>query len=129
MKEKDPWNDGTTMDEKIRRMNILRDCVREFEPKQEKMKKHLMTNLAPRIYALSKKGYMGCGFHYDMEQQLGKMINKFAIGHRVSNLTMNSYPEIQNIHADIIISEVIYKELCKNVKKAERSAKAMKRNK
>ena len=121
-KSKDPFDDGVPMEEKLERFHNFKDCLSTFALQRKMMQETLMTNLAPRIYRLSHRHYSGCGFHYGLEQQLGKMIDGLAVFHTPTNVNMNIYPQMQNIIADTIITDVLFEELCEKVIEAERSA-------
>ena len=42
-------------------------------------KKALLTDIAPRLYALSQSGYWGWGFHYSKEQTFAALVSKLAL--------------------------------------------------
>ena len=58
--------------------------LRKFN-KWRKETKEILPELASRVFALRKKGYMGCGFHWSLERDLGWVIstmNNFDRGYR-----------------------------------------------
>lgn len=88
----------------------------ETYPSRAEAKKHFewrksvaagLPDLAARVFALRQGGYSGCGFHWDMERTLGKVI---AIVNDYNNkLTLT----------DTAIDQVIYDGLLEQVAKAE----------
>lgn len=50
------------------------NSVKKFIKWRQRVNKNLPL-LANRIFALRGTGYMGCGFHYDLERQLGNLIS------------------------------------------------------
>ena len=58
--------------------------LKEFNKWRKKIGKTL-PELASRAFALRKVGYMGCGFHWSLEKDLGyiiSMMNDFDRGYR-----------------------------------------------
>lgn len=78
-----------------------------------------LTNIAPRIGKLSTKLYMGCGFHYALEQDLG-IIRKLAMPIQWS---ANWCANIPSDQLDMILNEVLVEELNRRVAEAEKSVK------
>lgn len=81
-----------------------------------------MPELAARVFALRKRFYMGCGFHWGMEKSLGYILAK-----------LNDYDDSRYYHSDNAISlhialEVLVQELYHSVVKAEQSAIEWERN-
>ncbi len=73
-----------------------------------------LPKIAERVFALRKRFYSGCGFHYGMERELGKaiaMVNDFT-----SVLTLDK----------IVLEKIVVEALFKNVKEAEKSADELK---
>ena len=84
----------------------------------DKAKHHLLTNIGPRIAKLDKSGYMGCGFHYSMEQSFGRLIDGLAISWQpCANWCQN----IEDDRMKAIGREACYQVLMNSVRKAERS--------
>jgi len=50
------------------------NSIKEFTKWRRRVNKSLPA-LANRIFALRGTGYKGCGFHYDLERQLGNLIS------------------------------------------------------
>jgi hypothetical protein len=79
---------------------------------------NLLENIGPRIAKLGKTGYIGCGFHYSMEQRFGKLINSLALPWQPS---ANHCDKITDEIASNIISKVCYEGLIKDVEEAEKT--------
>jgi len=79
-------------------MNELqkRQELRKFNEWRKEIGKTL-PELASRVFALRKKGYMGCGFHWGLEKDLGWVI-----------LTMNNFDKSYRDFATRISVEVVY---------------------
>lgn len=110
-----------THEEKCKKLHLVIDFASEYEVWRKMARETLMINLATRIYNLSNCFYMGCGFHYSLEKDLGKQINNLAIGY--NNIKMNDFDRINDIYADIMINQVNFEMLCASVIKAEYSAR------
>lgn len=50
------------------------NSIRKYIKWRKRVNKGL-PSFANRVFALRNTGYMGCGFHYDLERQLGNLIN------------------------------------------------------
>lgn len=87
-------------------MDKLRE-LKEFNKWRKKVGKTL-PDLAFRVFALRDKGYMGCGFHWYVEKELGYIIS-------VMNDFNNGYRE----YTSRVTVEVKYKLFIKNLKKIE----------
>jgi hypothetical protein len=83
-----------------------------------KSKMRLLTDIAPRIGKLSTQFYMGCGFHYDLEQQLAKLISGFAISEQ---FCANWCAKIPDKLAVMEVRRVLMQSLVKQVVDAEKS--------
>lgn len=79
----------------------------------------LLTNIGPRIAKLGRRMYMGCGFHYGMEQTFGKLVNVLALPWQPCG---NHCAKIENDQIGTMITKILYCDLLKQVNKAERSA-------
>lgn len=90
----------------------------EFNSWRTNATKNLLTNIGPRIASLGETGYMGCGFHYDMEIRFGKLIASLAYPWQPS---ANHCEKITDEIASNIITEVLYEGLLEDVDKAEKS--------
>ena len=93
---------------------VDREESRLFEKWKDKVKKHL-PSLAKRVFALRKKRYEGCGFHYELEARLGQTI-----------MDLNKVPYYSNQQERIGIRVAIKVNthfLFKEIKKAELSSK------
>lgn len=80
----------------------------------------LLRDIGPRIAALSTKFYMGCGFHYSMEQKFGRLIDYLALPWQPSG---NHCNKIDKDMSYSIVNQIIFKELLRQVRKAEKSVK------
>ena len=81
--------------------------LREFnEWRKDKAKE--LPSLANRVFALRDKGYMGCGFHWALEKELGYIIS-----------VMNDFDRRYNKMTDRVVVEVRYKMFVENIEKAE----------
>ena len=87
---------------------------------REEMQMRLLTDIAPRIGKLSKVLYMGCGFHYAMEQELGHLIRKLSLPIQWNG---NWYAKIPSDQLEMIVTEVMAEQLIEKVEEAEKSAK------
>lgn len=47
--------------------------IREHTASRKRVNRRI-PDLANRVFSLREKGYSGCGFHYALEQDLGKVI-------------------------------------------------------
>ena len=70
-----------------------------------------------RVFALRKKSYAGCGFHYALENRLGEVI-KIANGHG-----HNQYMDDQKFMEYSILNETLVGLFMETLIKAEKSAK------
>jgi hypothetical protein len=84
----------------------------------EEAKEKLLTDIGPRLAKLNKSGYMGCGFHYSLEQDFGKLFGLLAICWQPS---ANWCKNVEDDRDKAMIARVIYKCLLDSVKKAEKS--------
>lgn len=82
----------------------------------------LLTDIGPRLAALNKVMYMGCGFHYSLEQKFGKLLVSLAIPLQPC---MNHYEKCKDNHMSSIITKVIFEGLVESVEEAEKSAKEL----
>jgi hypothetical protein len=89
----------------------------------EKASRNLMEKIAPRVSKLGRTSYAGCGFHYSLEQTLGKLIANLAI---TPQFTANHCGKIEEDIETWVIYEVLYEGLLEDVRKAERSARKLK---
>jgi len=110
-----------TFKEKSQRLHWYIERCSEFRVFREMARETLMNNLAPRIYALSKRFYVGCGFHYGLEEALGNLIRGFAICENPNNINMNSYDYIIDREGMWVLYEVLFEGLCHDVIEAEES--------
>jgi hypothetical protein len=90
----------------------------KFNKWQDKAKDNLLIKIGPRIAKLGKTGYMGCGFHYDMEIRFGKLVASLALPWQPC---ANHCDEVESDRTSGIISKVLYKSLIEQVKEAEKT--------
>ena len=84
----------------------------------DESKGFLLTKIGPKLEKLRKSGYMGCGFHYGLEQTFGRLFDKLALPWQPS---ANWCQNVENDRTSAIISKVIFKSLVDQVKDAEKS--------
>jgi hypothetical protein len=84
----------------------------------DKAKHHLLTKLGPKVAKLGKTGYMGCGFHYDMEQRFGRILINMAIPLQPC---MNWIDNCQGESLKAMLTRVMYEGLVRDIAKAEKS--------
>lgn len=90
----------------------------------DKTKYFLLTNIGPRLAKLGKTGYMGCGFHYSLEQTFGRLIDRLSISWQPCANWCN---KIEDDRIKFIFLEASYESLLDSVKKAEKSVTKFKR--
>jgi hypothetical protein len=88
----------------------------------DEAKNNLLTNIGPRICKLGKTGYMGCGFHYGMEQSFGKLIVSLALPWQPS---ANWCADVEDDRMHAMVIKSVYRILIKDVEKAEKSPKTV----
>jgi len=81
-------------------------------------KTHLLTNIGPRIAKLGTQMYMGCGFHYDMEQRFGRLVVALSLP---AEYCANHCAKIPEYRFGMINNEVDAKMLIESVVVAELS--------
>lgn len=89
----------------------------------DKAKANLLTKVGPRIAQLGRTGYMGCGFHYSLEQTFGRLIDTMTISWQPC---ANWCKNVERDRDNAMISEVIYESLLEQVRKAEKSVSPLK---
>ena len=87
---------------------------------RKKVKARILSNIAPRINRLSRKLYMGCGFHYAMEQQLGKVIIDLSMP---IQWCANHCDKIPDDRFKMINNRISVEMLIASVAEAEKSVK------
>jgi hypothetical protein len=92
----------------------------EYNKWRDRARMRLLTDIAPRIGKLSTRMYMGCGFHYGMEQTLGRLINDLALP---TQWCANWCAKIPEQQIKMIITQVSVGMLIEQVRKAEQSVK------
>jgi hypothetical protein len=89
---------------------LPRDRAKAHWAWRRKVNNHLPA-VAGRVFALRSRAYMGCGFHYAMEQRLGKIL-----------AWANDYDQTPTF-AGSIIEEVVWEEFLRDLIRAEFSAR------
>jgi hypothetical protein len=92
--------------------------AKEWNEWVDEKKHYLLTNVGPRIAQLGKTGYYGCGFHYEMEGQFGKLIISMMYPWQPS---ANHCEKIKDQMVSNVITKVIYEGLMEQIEKAEKS--------
>ena len=98
----------------------LRKECEEYDQWRRRTMHNILTNLAPRVAALGRSFYSGCGFHYDKEAQLGKIITALSVCYQWS---ANHCEKIQEQRISMITNKVLVEGLFKDCAEAEKSAK------
>lgn len=91
----------------------------------DRAKADLLTNIGPRLEKLHQTGYMGCGFHYSLEQTFGKLINSLAVSWQPS---ANWCKNVEGDRMSAMCSRVIYKNLIEQIEQAEKSVADFKKS-
>ena len=90
----------------------------------DRTKDFLLVNVGPRIARLGKVGYMGCGFHYALEQTFGRLIDGLTLSWQPC---ANWCENVERDRINAFDNQVIYRNLMKNVREAEKSVGPLKR--
>jgi hypothetical protein len=90
----------------------------------DRAKDFLLIKVGPRIAKLGKEGYMGCGFHYSLEQTFGRLIDGLALNW---DPCANWCKNVEEDSERGMIRRVIYRSLLNQIRKAERSVKQFKK--
>ena len=111
-----------SFEEKLSRLRRCIEQVRHYEVWREMAVEVLQNHLAARIYALRRKPYLGSGFHYGLEQELGTLICRLATPPAQAwNMNMNDYDRLDEIWGHIMAYPVKFEFLCRQVVEAEQS--------
>jgi len=108
-------------EEKVQRLQRLIAESKKINSWRERTLHSVLTTLAPRIDKLNNQCYMGCGFHYNLVQTLGKIISELAISFEP---TMNWLEKNEEEEITWMIIKVKTNGLFKQVAKAEASIKS-----
>jgi len=93
----------------------------EFNRWRRKSTHQLLTDIGPRIAKLCQTGYQGCGFHYGMEQQFGKLIVSLSLPWQPGGNRVGDYHDIKEKMVDNILTKVLFEGLITNVEEAEKN--------
>lgn len=85
---------------------LPKDRVFQHYAWRKRVNKHF-PKLAQRVFALRDKSYMGCGFHYSMERQLGRLM-----------ACVNDYNKPIEM-LDIIMDPMNFREFIRDLVRAE----------
>lgn len=91
----------------------------EYNKWRIEAKGKLLTDIGPRIEAIRKKGYPGCGFHYDKERQFGQLIRSLAFPWQPS---ANHCKKVEDDKTNCMVYKVLFDALVREVEEAERSS-------
>src|ERR1700674_3822949 len=97
----------------VERLPALIAEVQTYNDWRDRARMRLMTNIAPRVAKLSTQFYMGCGFHYGIEQSLGHVIRELALPVQFSANHCAKIPEYQfkmmniKISVEMLIQNVV----------------------
>jgi hypothetical protein len=100
-----------------RSKEILADAER-YNAWRDKATDRLLTDYGPRIAALNKVFYMGCGFHYGLEQEFGRLIAALALPWQPC---ANHCKQIEDDWTNSIINKVLYRGVVRSIVRAEHS--------
>lgn len=112
-----------TYDDWCKNSHIILAEAEKHNKWADKAKSFLLTNIGPRLDRLDKSGYMGCGFHYSLEQTFGRLIDGLSISWQPCSNWCN---KIEDDRMKFMILKVSYESLLDSVKKAEKSVKKFK---
>lgn len=108
-----------TQEEKHKNILAYLKLAEKYNKWANKATEKLLTEIGPRIAAIGKTGYMGCGFHYAKEQTFAKLISNLAIPWQPS---MNHYEKCKDEYFCTLTRKVIYDGLIEDIKKAEKGS-------
>lgn len=97
MDAKDIINEALIKDQHERKIKYIKWCYRVRKKLPE---------LANRVFALRTELYNGCGFHYDMERQLGVVIGN------VNSVSTEIFKPTSMIMTEIVTTD-LYRELAR----------------
>lgn len=81
----------------------------------------LLANLGPRLQALGKVMYCGCGFHYSKEQAFGKLVHGLAMPIKVTANHCDKYADKLALR---VCNEVMFEGLVEDIIRAEHCVQA-----
>jgi len=101
---------------RILQFNAMAD---EYNKWVKEARDNLLINIGPRLAQVGHKMYMGCGFHYGLEQDFGGLIVRMALPWQPS---LNHYKKLLNDEAKAMTTKIIYNQLIERLEEAEKSA-------
>lgn len=104
--------------------SAILDESEEHNEWADEAKRNLLTNIGPRLAKLDKTGYMGCGFHYGLEQDFGKLFGLLAVSWQPC---ANWCKHVERDRENAMIARVIYRSLLSHVEEAEKSVSEFKK--
>jgi hypothetical protein len=103
----------------VQRLHYLLSREPEINRWRERTLHKLLVDAAPRIDALSRTFYEGCGFHYEMLNQLGNLIRGLSVAFQPHmNWVDKNWEEYQVWQ----VRKVVASGLFNDIRKAEKSA-------
>lgn len=111
-----------TQEEKVKALHFYLKEAEKYNEWANKATEQLLTDIGPRIAALGKVLYMGCGFHYSKEQSIGKMLISLSIPWQPS---MNHYEKCKDEFFSTMARKTIYECLVKDIIEAEKSVEKL----
>ena len=103
--------------------NSIRIALSIYETqmlRRKVMRETIAKDLASRVFALSRTGYVGCGFHYALEQKLGRLIECLAVYHKPSMNHIDKF--FHEEMCSMMMDWLLFEEICEMVVEAEESA-------
>lgn len=91
----------------------------EYNNWRRETQEKLLTDIGPRIAAVGKTGYLGCGFHYDTEIRFGKLVASLAYPWQPS---ANHCEEVESDRTTCMLYKVLFKALVRELEEAESSS-------
>lgn len=115
----DPKFSKKDMDKRIETLEALLEQHRRYVLWADMARAVVMSNLAPRVYALSQVWYIGCGYQYSMEKNLAYLIEKLSLSSKPCMNWVEKNLE-ESINREVTV--ILFEELCEHVVEAEQSA-------
>ena len=104
---------------KVQRLHYLLAREPEINRWRERALRKLLTDAAPRLAVLSNTFYAGCGFHYGMLNQLGKLIYELSVSFQPCMNWVDKNWEEYHVYQ---VRKIVASGLFKDIRKAEKSA-------
>lgn len=91
----------------------------EYNNWRREAQEKLLTDIGPRIAAVGKTGYLGCGFHYDKEIRFGKLVASLAYPWQPC---ANHCKKVEDDWTLCLLNQVLFKSLVEELEEAESSS-------